>query len=166
MPLNDCIRLPPARSAPNRIAASSVPHGRFRPSSATSRPSKPMLPATAGVRACAVPSTCVAPPRPARPPATTMSSVYVFATLMPAVFAAAGLAPTARSSKPNADRLSNQAIAAVTRTASTMPRLTRRAPPSEASWAEVSTDRLIASDRSGLCTPFCRISQVRNSPAV
>jgi hypothetical protein len=74
MPLNDCMRLPPARSAPNRIAASSVPQGRFRPSSATSRPSKPMLPATAGVSAYAVPSTWAAPPSPASAPATAMSS--------------------------------------------------------------------------------------------
>jgi hypothetical protein len=34
-----------------------------------------------------------------------MSRVYVRATLMPAVLAAAGLAPTARNSKPNADEL-------------------------------------------------------------
>ena len=58
MPEYDCIRLPPARSAPNSSAASSTPHGLTRPSSATRMPSKPMLPTTGGVSALAlVPST-------------------------------------------------------------------------------------------------------------
>jgi hypothetical protein len=86
-------------------------------------------------------------------------------TLIPAVRAAAGLAPTARSSNPNTDRLSSQATPAVTSTASTIPRLTRSAPPNDGSCADSGTALLIASVRFGSCTPFCRISQVRNSAA-
>ena len=167
MPENDCIRLPPARSAPNSSAASRTPHGLPRPSSATVMPSKPMLPATEPVNAPAVPSSTVVPPRPASAPAMIIVPVYETATLIPAVRAASGLRPTARSSKPNVERLSNHATATTAATLSRMPRCTRRSPPASFGSRPVeSTGLLIASLRLGSCTPFCTISQDRKYRAM
>ena len=96
-----------------------------------------------------------------------ITTMVVRATLMPAVRAALGLAPTARSSKPNVDRFSSQATTPATRTARMIPPSTRRSPPSSSgSLAELSTSLLIASVRTGFCTPFWMMIQPRKSSAM
>ena len=55
VPVSACIRTAPARSAPNRIPASTVPPGLARPSSATVIASKPMLASTSPVSAALLP---------------------------------------------------------------------------------------------------------------
>jgi hypothetical protein len=75
VPVRACIEKPPARRAPNRSPASTVPKGRERPSSATVMASNPKLAATPAVRTFSVPSTCADPPSPASAPAITITQM-------------------------------------------------------------------------------------------
>ena len=76
------------------------------PSSATVMASNPISPAMPLPSAYSVapPRIWFMPARPARPPAITMTPVSARLTLMPAVRAAFGLAPTARNSNPIVER--------------------------------------------------------------
>ena len=84
---------------------------------------------------------------------------------MPAVRAASGLAPTARSSKPNVDRLSSHATTAAASSPRIRPRFVRAAGAGPSSVRQhrrlLCTGLLIASDRAGSCTPFCVMSQLQ-----
>ena len=92
--------------------------------------SKPKDAATPAVSARSVPEIWATPASPARAPARTMTTTKPRVTEMPAVRAARGLAPTARSSKPIVERLSSQATNTVARTASTNPQCSRNCSPS------------------------------------
>jgi hypothetical protein len=67
-----------------------------------------------------------------------MTVVYDGSTFMPAVRAAAGLAPTARSLNPSVLRSSSQAVPAAAASASSRPKCTRRSPPSRCGSRAVS----------------------------
>ena len=66
---------------------------------------------------------------PARPPASSMTSTQLRSTLIPAVRAALGLAPTVRNSKPVVLRSSSHHTPAAAASASRNPALTRRLGP-------------------------------------
>jgi hypothetical protein len=75
----------------------------------------------------APPSTITTPARPARAPASAIASIVLLATFMPAVRAAAGLAPTARSRNPMVLRENSHH----TPIADAMPRMTAKSNGSE-----------------------------------
>src|SRR5690606_5072269 len=120
IPSAACIVAPPARNAPNRIAAPSTPTGFERPSSATVIASKP-IPASTSVEkpVVEVPSTCVTPASATSAPETTMTHTVVRPTSMPATRAARGFSPTARKVKPSFERSMSHQVAATARSAST-----------------------------------------------
>src|SRR5690606_24434579 len=106
VPVRACIVTPPARRAPNSSPAATVPHGFARPRSATVIASKPIPPEMCTLPCRSVPSAWAAPARPASAPAMTNTAMYAPDTDMPAVFAAFGFSPTARSWKPSVLRFS------------------------------------------------------------
>ena len=71
-----------------------------------SKPMDPTMPPDSGTGTpdALGPSAAWTPASPARAPASTMVMIVVRATLIPAVAAACGLAPTARIAKPTVDR--------------------------------------------------------------
>src|SRR5690625_4506102 len=120
-----CMNGAPARSAPKSNAAHTVPSGRDLPSSATVIASNPMDPAEDSTKVRFVPSTTEAPPSPARTPATPRTHTYTMFTLMPAVRAASGFAPTARNLNPRVERSISHHTPRAASSASTNPRWSR-----------------------------------------
>lgn len=92
--------------------------------------SRPIDPADPAWNVLSVPRICIAPPRPARPPATSMTSTKTRCTLMPAVRAASWLAPTARNRKPIVDRSMSHHTPTAASSASRNPACSRNRGPS------------------------------------
>ncbi|SIN19678.1 Uncharacterised protein [Mycobacteroides abscessus subsp. abscessus] len=107
-----------------------MPHGVERPSRATVIASKPKEAATSPVSTFSVPATWVAPARPASPPDSSMTTMYPALTLIPAVRAAFGLAPTARRRNPIVERSISQDTNSTARIARTKPQCSRKESPS------------------------------------
>ncbi len=122
-----CIDEPPARRPPIRMPANTTPIGLLLPSSATVMASNPISPAMPLPRAYSVapPRIWLAPAMPARPPAMIMTPASARLTLMPAVRAAFGLAPTARNSNPMVERSSSHQTKAAAPSARRNPRFSR-----------------------------------------
>ena len=122
-----CIEDPPARSPPIRMPANTTPIGLLLPSSATVMASNPISPAIPLPSAYSVapPRIWLAPAMPARPPAITMTPASARLTLIPAVRAAFGLAPTARNSNPMVERSRSHQTKAAAPRASRNPRFSR-----------------------------------------
>lgn len=139
--VTDCMTKPPALSAPKSRPDQNTPHARERPSSATVMASKPSEPAMPPVRNCSVPCTCAEPARPASRPATVMATTVTAPTFMPAVRAAAWLAPTARRRKPRVERSSSHHTTTVATTASRKAALRRKPSPSSEGHREFSARR-------------------------
>ena len=118
----DPISLPPVVSAPNSSAASTTPLGR-RPGEQRQRDR--VEPDARAEMSCdswpTVPSTCIEPPRPARPPDSDIASIIEPPALMPAYRAAVRLKPAARSSKPLVVRNRNHETTAAMSSATTKP---------------------------------------------
>ena len=89
---------------------------------------------------------------PASPPASSMASTQVRSTLIPAVRAALGLAPTVRNWKPIVLRFSSHHTPAAASRASRKPALIRRLGPAMChSRALTAITGLIRSVRPGCC---------------
>ena len=114
---------PPARNTPKRIPAKKVPTGLFRPSNATVMASNPVLPVTPSVRYFRSPVMVTPPARPHSAPERVNVTVVTLPIDIPAVFAASGLAPTARSSNPHVERSRYHHTKTVARRAMTTPPL-------------------------------------------
>ena len=130
MPENDCIRLPPACSAPNSSAASRTPHGLTRPSSAD----QDAVEADAaddrvGQRVAAVPSTIMVPPRPASAPATTITRTYVRGHVHAGGTGRVGVEPDRAQLEAERRALEQPGHAPGGQTASTMPEVQPQAWP-------------------------------------
>src|SRR5690625_3020045 len=78
--------------------------------------SNPIAPAEESTNVRLVPKITDAPPKPDKIPATTITHTYVVLTLIPAVRAACGFAPTALNLNPRVDRsINHHTPAAATR---------------------------------------------------
>ena len=84
MPVLNCRPAAPVRRMPTRKAAGIVASGLARASSAMVMPSKPSVPTMAGSKRCSVPSASSAPPSPARPAPSAMTSTMIREIEMPA----------------------------------------------------------------------------------
>ena len=146
-----CMIRPPACNAPTSRPPNRVPHGVERPSRATVIASKPTLESMPGTtwKEVAPSVRMIAPARPARPPAISIACTVELDTLMPAVRAAAGLAPTARSRKPMVLRESSHQTPSAAATARMMPTLKSR-PAAERGQLGVAVDELAALRVAGL----------------
>ena len=91
--------------------------------------SNPTSPTTPAVTTPSVPLTFIVTARPDSAPARAMAITQARPTLMPAVRAAAGLAPAVSSRKPSTVRLSSHQMKATTSRATMNPRCTRRLVP-------------------------------------
>ena len=93
--------------------------------------------------------------RPARPPAISMTSAQLRSTLMPALRAARGLAPTVRNWKPMVLRESSQATPAAAAIATRKPTFAcGGGPPTCGKIAFLSIGGAIWLDWCGCCSPL------------
>ncbi len=128
-PVSVCMVTPPARRAPNSRPAPNTPIGLERPSRATVMASKPKESATSGFSIFSVPETRLMPASPDSPPETAIAMMYMRFTDTPAVRAASGLAPTARSWKPMVERCMSHQAKTVARMATTKLQFRRKESP-------------------------------------
>ena len=100
-----------------------------------------------------MPWMVTAPPSPARPPASSMASTQVRPTLIPAVRAALGLAPTVRNWNPVVLRASSHHTPPAAASATRNPTPTcGGGPPTCGSWALLAMVGLIRLDWCGSCS--------------